>query len=143
MSDQSDPAGGPGGEEFARRTRQLLEQSAAALSARTRSRLTRARHAALDQLRTPRVAPQYWRRWLPAGAAAAAVLALLLVVGRAPVPISQQAGTGNGDDLELLADSDALALAQDQSTQGQDVDYDFYEWAVTAADEPGSDAVGS
>ena len=130
-------------QEFARRTRQMLEQSTATLNANTRSRLTRARHAALDQLHAPRGAAQHWRRWLPAGAAATAVLALLLVVGRDPVPMAPQPGTGNGDDLELLADSDALALAQDQGTQGQDVDYDFYEWAVTAADDPGSDAVGS
>ncbi len=149
MSETPDPAD----VEFERRTRALLEHSADSLPARTRSRLTQARYAALEHYTGAGAASTAstraaWQRWLPAGAVSAAVLAALLMQG-GPMPLpgplqaNVQAGA-NGDDLELLADRDALALAQDalaqdQSAPGADVDYEFYAWAVGAAqDEPDS-----
>jgi hypothetical protein len=125
----------PENEEFARRARALLEGSVESLSARTRSRLTRARHAALEprgSLGRMRDAACYsaWRSWLPAGAVAGAVLAVLLLVGRWPAPEMQQASVGSGEDLELLADRDALALAQDQAAPEGELEYEFYDWAV-------------
>jgi negative regulator of sigma E activity len=129
--------------QFARRTRALLDASTAALPARTRSRLTRARYAALEQHARGGAAGvrAWWQRVLPAGSVAAAVLAVLLLVGAPHAPQVQQAsvtGGATGDDLELLADRDAFALAQDQSATDVDVDYEFYAWAVSAAqDEPG------
>jgi hypothetical protein len=127
----------PENEEFARRARALLEESAETLSARTRSRLTRARHAALDARGGLRAGAGYaaWRNWLPAGAVAGAVLAVLLVVGRSPSPEVQRASVGGGEDLELLADRDALALAQDQAAQEGELDYEFYDWAVSTAQD--------
>jgi hypothetical protein len=136
----------PQNEAFARRARALLEESADSLSARTRSRLTRARHAALEQrgtlagLRTA-AAWTAWRNWLPAGAVAGAVLAVLLLVGRLPAPELQQASVAGGEDLELLADRDGLALAQDQAAQEGEVDYEFYDWAVNSGQDTGG--VGS
>ena len=132
----------PQSAEFARRTRALLERSAAELPARIRSRLTRARYAALERrssLAGYRLAP--WRRWLPAGAAAAAVLAVLVMEGPRLGSELPQANSGRGEDFEMLADSGAFALAQDQLSQGGDVDYEFYDWAVaTAQDERGAEA---
>jgi hypothetical protein len=121
----------PDHEEFARRARALLEGSLDALSARTRSRLTRARHAALEE----RGSLGAWRNWLPAGAVAGAVLAALLLVGRLPAPEPQQASVASGEDLELLADRDGLALGQDQAAQEGEVDYEFYDWAVSTAQD--------
>jgi hypothetical protein len=127
-------------EEFARRARALLEGSVEGLSAHARSRLTRARHAALEQ-RGPLAgwragaAVAAWRNWLPAGAVAGAVLAVLLLVGRLPAPELQQASVTSGEDLELLADRDGLALAQDQAAQEEEVDYEFYDWAVNSAQD--------
>ena len=117
---------------FERRARTLLEGSAQSLSAGTRSRLTRARYAALEH-RTGVAASDWWRRWLPAGAVSAAALAVLLIVGQISAPKAPQASVG-GDDLELLADSDALAIAQDQPAQEADLDYEFYAWAATESD---------
>jgi len=135
--------------EFARRTRALLEESAASLPARTRSRLTQARYAALGQRPGARsvAAPAAWQRWLPAGAVSAAVLAVLLMQGGygplpRPMPPSV-ASVAAADDLELLADRDALALAQDQGAPGADVDYEFYDWAVGAAQEETDNGVGT
>jgi hypothetical protein len=130
----------PASVEFVRRARELLERSANELPARIRSRLTRARFAALDQ-RSARggVGFSAWRRWLPAGAAAAVVLAVLMMEGpRLGSDLSQASA---GEDFEMLADSGAFGLAQDQISQGGDVDYEFYDWAVNAAqDERGGEA---
>ena len=134
--------------EFARRTRARLERSADELPARIRSRLTRARYAALElcgdlpgiRARNGRVA---WRRWLPAGAAAGAVLVVLLMETPhfgSELPPPSAAG---GEDFELLADGGALALAQDQLSQGADLDYEFYDWAVATAQDERNGEEGS
>ena len=126
-----------GDSEFERRTRALLMQSAEALPGAVRSRLTRARHAALAA-RSVR-APSFTRRWMPLGAAVAAVLALLIVYvphGRGPLE-SPVPGAGL-EDIELLTDTDAVPLNGDQ-----EVDYDFYEWAAAEAAGAGGPAVGS
>jgi hypothetical protein len=143
MSEELDP----GSAEFARRTRELLEASAASLPAGTRSRLTRARYAALELHAAGRAAGgrALWQRALPAGAVSAAVLAVLLLVGspRAPQQQAGVTGAAGGDDLELLADRDALALAQDQGAADAGVDYEFYAWAVNAAQDDAGNGVGS
>ncbi len=129
-------------EEFARRTRNLLQHSVDHLDGATRSRLTRARYAALEQARAGgalgAVLPQ-WRRWLPAGAIAATALAVLIVMGQqSHAPALQASANIAGDDMELLADADGLAL-----TQEADEDYDFYEWAVNTAQDGERGEVGS
>ena len=125
--------------EFARQARELLERSAQQLPARIRSRLTRARYAALEQASgSGGNGLASWRRWLPAGAAAAAVLAVLLLQRPTQMPA---VNSGGSEDFEMLADSGAFALAQDQLSQGGEVDYEFYDWAVNAAqDEHGGEA---
>ena len=105
--------------DFEKRTQEVLEESTARLDGRTRSRLTQARHNALAQLGMP--APQWWRSYVPAGAAAAAaVRAVLFFVGRPgsviPVPVAT-------DDTEILADVEAPDFTEDSD------DVDFYEWA--------------
>lgn len=122
-----------------RRTRALLEQSAANLDGRARSRLTQARHAALDERRRSR-ARRAWLSWAPAGAVAAAVLGVLLYVrqgpvGQGPALLSATATATTTDDFELLADADGMQLAEDAG------DYEFYEWAAAAVDA--ADAVGT
>jgi hypothetical protein len=144
MNEELDPASA----EFARRTRALLEASAASIPARTRSRLTRVRYAVLEQHAAGRGAGvrALWQRALPAGALSAAVLGVLLLVGAPHAPQLQQAGVASaagGDDLELLADRDALALALDQGAADVDVDYEFYAWAVGAAQDEAGNGVGT
>jgi hypothetical protein len=116
-------------DEFERRVRQRLLESVEGLPAQTRSRLTRARHAALAS--RPSWSRNLTRHWMPAGAGAlaAAVLAVTFIVvphGESPTvnPLASEAP----EDLEMLADSDAVQLGRDD-----DVDYDFYEWAVGEA----------
>jgi len=106
--------------DFEKRTQEVLEESAARLDGRTRSRLTQARHAALARLDAP--ARSWWRAYVPAGAvAAAAVLAVIVHTGRTgPVP-----GVGAVDDTEILADVEAPDFTEDAE------DVEFYEWAAS------------
>ena len=133
----------PAAAEFARRTAALLERSAQELPAHIRSRLTRARYAALEHRTAPSAYGSYaWRRWLPAGAAAAAVLAVLMLQAPQTGPEVAQPNSA-GEDFEMLADSGALALAQDQLGQGEAVDYEFYDWAVNGAQDERGVETGS
>jgi hypothetical protein len=110
-------------EEFEKRTREVLEESAVRLDGRTRSRLTQARHAALAQLAQP--ARHWWRAYVPAGAAAAvAVVAVVIWSGGPLGPLPTQPTANPVDDLELLADTEA----QDFVDDGEDLE--FYEWAA-------------
>ena len=114
---QEDPS------EFEKRTREVLEESTARLDGRTLSRLTQARHAALEKQGRP--ARQARRTVMPLGAAAAGVLAVVMITGR---PGGEGKGlgpaTGPVDDLELLSDADAPDFVDD----GEDLE--FYEWAA-------------
>jgi hypothetical protein len=109
---------------FEKRTREVLDESAARLDGRTLSRLTQARHAALDQLQRP--SRHWWRSYVPAGAAAAvAVLAVVLWSGNPGVDTGPAGPTANPvEDIDLLADADA----PDFVDGGEDPE--FYEWAV-------------
>lgn len=104
--------------EFEKRTREVLEESTSRLDGRTLSRLTQARHAALDQMQRP--VRQRWWAFAPAGAAAAvAVIAIVMWSGRTEVEKDSVV-----EDLELLADADAAEFVADEE------DLEFYEWAA-------------
>lgn len=106
-------------QDFEKRTRELLEESAARLDGRTLSRLTQARHASLEQAQRP--ARARWNLFVPAGAAAAAaVLAVFMWVGR-PAAINEPA---TAEDIDMIADADASAIIE----SGEDLE--FYEWAA-------------
>ena len=103
-------------QDFEQKTRELLHESAARLDGRTLSRLTRARHAALDSLQRP--VKRRWSLFLPAGAAAAAaVLAVVMWSGH------QKPDPSPVDDMEMLADSEAPDFADGEELE-------FYEWAA-------------
>ena len=115
---------------FERRAAALLRASAEALDGHTRSRLTQARHAALDALATGS-APRPFRvpgMWLPAGAlAAAAVLAVAVLIGQPGPERATLADTGAVEDAEILASGEGPELYADEA--------EFYEWA--GGDAPG------
>lgn len=129
-----------GAAAFEQRTRQLLRESVEGLPAHTRSRLTRARYAALA------ARPSWYsgalRRWVPAGAGAlaAATLAVLFLVGPqgGESPVANVLASAGPEDLEMLADSDAVQLGRDE-----DVDYDFYEWAASEAKGGSAPSIGT
>ncbi|MGA8706136.1 MAG: hypothetical protein WB646_04010 [Steroidobacteraceae bacterium] len=124
---------------FEQRARQLLLDSVASLPAQTRSRLTRARYAALSS--RPSWSSSLMRHWMPAGASAlaVAVLAVVFLVGpRGENPAANVLANATPEDIEMLADSDAVQLGREE-----DVDYDFYEWAVDEAKGANAPSMGT
>jgi hypothetical protein len=116
--------------EFERRMRVVLEEGAARTDARVRSRLNRARHAALEAAATP-ARKSVWRLrpLMPATGAVAAALVLAIVLwGRSPQHILPTDGSQSSvEDLDLIADDEALNLMEEG-------DRSFYEWAVSQED---------
>jgi anti-sigma-K factor RskA len=110
-------------DEFEKHTRDVLAESTARLDGRIRSRLSQARHAALEQATQP--ARHWWRAYVPAGAAAAvAVLAVVIWSARTEnLPLVVQ-GASPTDDIDLLVDAEAPDFVAD----GEDLE--FYEWAA-------------
>jgi negative regulator of sigma E activity len=119
---------------FEERSRALFHDSVDGLDFALRSRLTQARHTAIEAASTNRK-PWFSRfgAWTPAaGVTAAALLGAFLWLGS---PLGQHAATvvdgqSNLEDLELVASSDegsgdAMDMLQD--------DIEFYDWANKAA----------
>jgi len=117
-------------ESFEERSRALFHDSVDGLDMRLRSRLTQARHAAIDAAaagRRPWVARL--RAWTPAaGVAAAAMLATALWFGSSAGlhPLTAGDGQSNFEDLELVASADGSS--DDAMDMLQD-DIEFYDWA--------------
>lgn len=115
-------------EEFHERSAQLLREGTQNLSGHVRSRLTQARHAAVEEARRSRVLRQ-WLAWAPAGALAAAlVIAVVMLTGQPakqefPAAVAPGAEHSAMDDLELLAGSESFELLED---------LEFYDWLDAA-----------
>jgi len=115
------------------RSRALFHDSVENLDMRMRSRLTQARHAALEAAAAPShswLPRKAW--WMPtAGVTAAAVLGVALWMGTPAVhhAVSFADAQSNLEDLDIVASSDesgdALEMLQD--------DLDFYDFADKAA----------
>ena len=112
MSDENN------GSDFEQRTKRAFDGSVAALDAATRSRLTQARHRALEELASQR--DRGWRSsLLPAGAVAATALLAVLLVWQPTVdtPVVQTEQLG---DLEILLGEEDLEML--------DEEIEFYGW---------------
>jgi len=111
---------------WAQSVRRELDAHAEALEGATRSRLNRARQAALDEAARPRgfVPGRRARWWLPASVAATA--ALVLAIALHPPPGEHPGGSeaAASEDLELIQQGESLELYEDQ---------EFYAW-LDAAD---------
>jgi len=118
------------------RSRALFQDSVERIDMRTRSRLTQARHAALEA--AERARPRAWFLRMPvltsaATVAAAMVLGVSLWVHAPAVHHATPADAANFEDLDIVASSDN---SQDNVEMLQD-DLDFYAWAdKTAGGEP-------
>jgi hypothetical protein len=104
--------------DLERSTKRAFDDSVAALDAATRSRLTQARHRALDELSSQQA--RGWRSsLLPAGVAAATALVALLFVWQPPVdPGAVQSESLS--DLEILLGEEDLEML--------DEELEFYGW---------------
>jgi hypothetical protein len=122
--------------ETERRARELFDASVDGLDGETRSRLNRARHAALAEAGHARRSP--WRAWLPA-AAAASVALLAVVLWRLPgEPLDRSAASAEAapaaEVVELLATSEDIDVASE--------DPEFYAWLATRDEPPVPNGAG-
>ncbi len=130
----------PNSNALEQRGRQLFEASVENVDMRIRSRLTQARHAALDAAARPRARFLGLPIWTSAvGVTAAGVLGIAIWLG---APLMQHGhqiadNQNNLEDLEIVASTDegagdAMDMLQD--------DIEFYDWAAekSAAPDPGS-----
>ena len=105
-----------GNSDFERRTKRLFDESVSGLDAATRSRLTQARHRALEE-RSAR--GRGWAWWLvPAGTLAATALVAWLVLQ--PLPANDALQTAQLTDLEILLGEEDLEML--------DEELEFYGW---------------
>jgi hypothetical protein len=118
---------------FEQRTRELFHSQVDSIDAHTRSRLNRARQAALAASDKPRLHVAGPRWLLPVGSAAALALitvsAVQLLHGQhaveAVTTTASLAAAGTVDDVEILTSSDELDMLQN---------VDFYAWLDTQPD---------
>jgi hypothetical protein len=115
------------------RSRALFLSSVEAVDMRVRSRLTQARHAALDAVAASSRRPWFLRSvWTPAvGVTAAAVLGVALFLG-SPLGhhgLSTAGAEPNLEDLDMVASGDGSGDALDMLQE----DLDFYDFADNAA----------
>jgi hypothetical protein len=124
--------------KFEKTAQAHLEEGVTRVSARVRSRLNQARHAALEEIATRR--KPFWRNpaWMPAGGgvAAAALVAVLLIARHGPEH-GAPGGESAYEDIELLADTEGLDLIE-----GWD-EGSFYEWAAAQDDDKNEDGDGT
>jgi hypothetical protein len=120
---------------FEARSRELFHESVGRIDMPMRSRLTQARHAALDAAAAAKGRPWFLRAgtWTPAaGVTAAALLGAVLWFGVPPGNHGMTAADGqpNLEDLDIVASSeegsgDAIEMLQN--------DLDFYDFSDKAA----------
>lgn len=109
-----------------RRAKALFDASVDGLDARTRSRLTQARHAALAALAQQRE-PFMRRWWLPAaGLATAALAAVIVVFNLNPAANEHQfAAASLAEDMDILSGAENIELLEDM---------EFYAWLESEPD---------
>jgi hypothetical protein len=104
--------------EIEQRAKSLFDESVERLDGQTRSKLTRARQAALDELKHQRARP----RWLAhplGGLTAAALVAVVVLMWPGVVRTPTGPGAEPRDDLEIVANGDEIEMLQD---------VEFYAW---------------
>ena len=129
------PDSGPDSElgDFEQRVQTLLRDSAEQLDGATRSRLTQARHAALDAVNKPQTKMRYWL--MPAsGAVAAAVLAVMLSTRTTLQESEQVASAAPVDEFEIIAAEDSLEFYRD---------VEFYAWLDTVLEDEPTESNGA
>jgi len=116
---------------FEQRAADLLRESATTLDGQTRSRLNRARQAALDELPAARGRGRAGYGWATAGVAAVAVLTGVLLNNRAPVqaPVPLTEVPAAAVDLDLPMAEEELEMLED---------LEFFAW-LESEDFAGSD----
>jgi len=121
--------------EQERRARELFDASVEGLDAETRSRLNRARQAAVAE--AERAVRSPWRTWWPA-AAAASVALLAVVLWRMPIEGTSPTARAPAPPAEVV---EMLAVGDGFDVTSEDGDPEFYTW-LAAQGLPGGNGSG-
>ena len=122
--------------QFEQRAQALLRESAELLDGQTRSRLTQARHAALDAIGNPAVQQRqrFWR-WLAPVSGIAATAALAIIIAVHPVRRDDRVAAGAAvDELEIVTAEDSLEFYRD---------IEFYTWLDTVLEQDPAEEAGA
>ena len=114
-------------DEFEYRAQLLLQESAEQLDGATRSRLTQARHAALDVLKQRQNKGWFWL--MPATGAAAAAIVAVLIMNR------PQDGTQQIEQVAVIATVDELDIVTAEDSLEFYRDVEFYTWLDSVIDQ--------
>jgi hypothetical protein len=110
-----------------RRAKALFDEGVDGLDARTRSRLTQARHAAVAALAQQR--EPFMRRWLlpTAGLATAALVAVIVAFNLDPAANEPQLAAASlaVEDMDILSGAENIELLEDM---------EFYAWLESEPD---------
>ena len=118
------------------RSRELLQESVEGLDMRVRSRLTQARHAALEAAQGARSKTWFLRVPVLTSAAGMTVAALLGVALWFGGPTSHHSGAVLADQ-SALEDLELVSSSEDNNVEMLQDDLDFYAWAdKTEGGEP-------
>ena len=117
--------------DFEQRAKRAFDESVAAFDAATRSRLTQARHRALEQRDAGRTGVWRWSL-VPAGTLVAAALIAWFTIGQAPVTTETVQAAALAD-LEILLGEEDLEML--------DEELEFYGW-LEEQPEFADDSVG-
>jgi hypothetical protein len=119
-------------EKFEQRAQSLLTESAEHLDARTRSRLTQARHAALEAVKPAQKG--VWKWLVPvSGATATAVIGAVLLFNPGRY-VEQGSAVAAADELEIVTGEDSLEFYRD---------VEFYAWLDTVLDDAPAEESGA
>jgi negative regulator of sigma E activity len=120
-------------DNFERHAKRVFDDSVAALDAATRSKLTQARHRALEQQESAR--DWNWRSSLmPAGTVAATALVAVLVMWQPPQQPNDAVKNAQLGDLEILLGEEDLEML--------DEELEFYGWLEAQPEFTNADSVG-
>ena len=118
--------------DFEKRTKQIFDSSLGEIDAATRSRLTQARHRALQELAPLSAGRAFWNRpFAPAGALAAAVLVAILVLSQREPAMEPGLQAAAPADLEILLGEEELEMLEE---------LEFYAWLEAQPEFASGDA---
>ena len=117
--------------DFERRAQNLLRARAEQLDGRTQSRLTQARHAALNAINQRHRTIWYWLAPL-SGATVTAVIAAVLFFN--PMKHHSEPAVTAADELEIVTAEDSLDFYRD---------VEFYAWLDSVLDEAPAEENGA
>ncbi|MFL6578396.1 MAG: hypothetical protein ACJ8MR_17360 [Povalibacter sp.] len=119
-------------ENFEKRTKALFDDSVESVNGNIRSRLTQARHQALEEASKQRISR---RIWIPlAGMATAAAVTALVVLPQMHQKRGAPEAFASADDMAILLNSEDLEMLEDM---------EFYAWLDSDADDSSDDSSGT